>query len=102
VAAAVHTHLVDEGAVAGEAVVDQGALAAHDVDLGVQARHLLVPTQAHVGGLATAHPQLLGARLDRHDRLLVGAVAEDQEGAAGAKAGDPRSRGGHMDAWTPV
>jgi len=68
-------------AVAGEAVVDQRALAADDLDLGVQGRDLLVPGQAHVGGVAAADPELAAAGLDGDDRLLAAlpALAVDEE-----------------------
>ena len=83
-AAAVDALLADEGAVAGEAVVEQRALAADDLDLGVQGGDLLVPLDAQAGRLAASHPELGRALLDDEDPLLPGAVAEDEEGPAAA------------------
>ena len=83
-AAPVDPLLADEGAVAGEAVVEQGALVAHDLDLGVQGRDLLVPVEPQVGGLAAPDPERRRPLLDDDDPLLAAAVAEDEEGPAAA------------------
>ena len=81
---AVDPVLVDEGAVAGEPVVEQGALVAHDLELGVQGRDLLVPVEADVGRFSTADPESCRLLLDHDDALLVLSVAEDEEGPPAA------------------
>ncbi len=89
-AAAVDPLLVDKGSVAGEAVVDQRALVADDLDLRVQGGHLGVPAEADAGGVGAADPDLAGAGLDRDDRLGAIAITEDKEGAPGAFGFDLR------------
>ncbi len=89
-AAAVDALGADEGAVAGEAVVEQRALAADDLDLGMQGGDLLVPVEAQPGGLAASHPELGCPLRDDEDPLRALAVAEDEEGATAALGFDLR------------
>src|SRR4051794_37207364 len=71
--------LVDVRAVGREAVVDNGARVADELEVGVQLRDLIVEAQPHVCGGAASYPQRRVALLDDEDLLLALAVAVDEE-----------------------
>ncbi len=74
-----HSFLVDERAVRREAVVDERAIAADDLDLRVQLRGLGIPIKRDVGGLRPADPQLTLAVGDDQQLLRAIRIAVGEE-----------------------
>jgi hypothetical protein len=75
--------VVDEGAVARQAVVDHGPHAADALEQRVHARDLGIPVEAQAMLGPTPERELVGV-LGQDDDLLVAAlVAEEDEGKAG-------------------
>jgi hypothetical protein len=100
VLATVHPLAADEGAVAGEAVVEQRALAGHHLDLSVQGGDLLVPVDPQPRRLAAPNPELGSALPDHDDPLLTLAVAQNEEGPPAPFGLDLRLQlGGARLAW---
>ena len=80
---------VDVGAVARQAVVGDRPLPADALELGVQARDLRVPRQAHLVGGPAAHADAVAVGVEVDDPLLAVPVAEDEERPAAALGLDP-------------
>jgi hypothetical protein len=75
----VHPLAVDERAVARQAVVRHDPVAAHDLQLRVHARHLVVPVDRHVVGHPAPDQHGLPRGRQDVDALLAVDGAQDQE-----------------------
>ena len=76
---------VHERAVLGEPVVDEGRVLADELDLGMERRDLAVALEPQVRRRAAADPELVRARLDADDALLVG-LRRGRRGTAARRA----------------